>query len=229
MRRLDTIVQKRLKGKPLFYILGHCDFFGLELKIDNSVLIPRPETEMIVNNVITFLRYAKSPKKIIDIGTGSSAIAVAVGDYCAKNKIDVKIIASDISKSALNIARKNINKYQLGKIVTLKRSDLLKSIDDEFDIVVANLPYVETDKISSLPDPQLALDGGRDGFDLIAKLLHQINNKKVLSKSGVAIFEMGHNHEQQFRELATALFPTAKIDIIKDLAGCPRVGIVYSR
>jgi len=255
IKRIGVIVKKRLRGEPLYYILGRCEFCGLSIVVDKNVLIPRPETEMLVKEAISTLSLRgaeatkqsesirwdchaptvarndnnRGPIRILDVGTGSGAIAVAIGDYCLRNNVDVKIIASDISKKALNAARKNIRKYQLENIVDLQHSDLLSGIDEEFNIITANLPYVETDKIDGLPDPGLALDGGKDGFDLVAKLLHQICDKKTLTSGGVALFEIGHNQEQLFKNTAISLFPNAEIITIKDLGGYPRIGKILFR
>lgn len=164
-------------GEPFPYVLGHWEFFGLDLDITSDVLIPRPETELLVEKAIVRLQGSSERRTVADIGTGSGAIAVAI----AVNVPDVYVTATDISPKALEVARRNARKFDVDHRIEFFECDLLPakpeifSTEEHFDLICANLPYIPTETLYTLPvygrEPTLALDGGGDGLDLFRRLL----------------------------------------------------------
>lgn len=181
--QLESLVNRRLKKEPLAYITGICEFYGLSLIVDNSTLIPRPETEIIISQVI---KLAPRFGKIHDVGTGCGAIAIAI----KHERKDLIVSASDISRAALNVAQRNISKYSLDDI-SLFRANLMDDINDEFDIVTANLPYIpEGRDLSGTPvnfEPSTALFSGKDGLDHYRRLFVEVRTK--LKAGGHLIIE----------------------------------------
>ncbi|MBP7018314.1 peptide chain release factor N(5)-glutamine methyltransferase, partial [Candidatus Saccharibacteria bacterium] len=181
--RLESLVNRRLKQEPLAYITGICGFYGLELIVDESTLIPRPETETIISQVI---KLAPNFGTIHDVGTGSGAIAIAI----KHERKDLIISASDISQAALDIAQKNVSKYSLDDI-RLFKTNLMNGINDKFDIITANLPYIpENRDLSSTPvafEPSNALYSGKDGLDHYRELFPEIGSR--LKSGGYLIIE----------------------------------------
>ncbi len=172
----NRAVEQLRAGVPLPYIVGHWEFFGLDFDITNDVLIPRPETELLVEKAIAWLRASPERRTIADIGTGSGAIAVTLAMHIP----DAHLLATDISLAALVVARRNTRKFNVLHQIDLLLCDLLpRHIDPlpterHFDLICANLPYIPTEKLHSLPvygrEPEIALDGGKDGLDLYRRL-----------------------------------------------------------
>lgn len=173
--QFDALVSRRLAGEPIAYILGSRWFRNIELVVDNRVLIPRPETERFVEYALSWLRSNPGPRRVVDVGTGSGAIALALADELGSNRTDVEIIATDISSAALEVAAINRDRLRLTDRVALVESDLLDAFDTPFDIILANLPYLRPDQRhpSTRLEPEVALFGGPDGFDLHRRLLRQ--------------------------------------------------------
>src|SRR3990167_7653337 len=209
---------------------------GLQITelVNESVLIPRPETELLVDNVVnlvnSFTRNQKTSLLVLDIGTGSGNIAISI----AKNTNNVKIIATDISPKALKVAKLNARFHGVENRITFLKSNLLKGLprsfgprNDENLIIVANLPYIPTQRITILDssvkdfEPHLALDGGKDGFDLYRQLFAQIREKKW--KPTLIVGEIDHTHAKIAIKEAKKYFPGAEIEIKKDLAKKPRI------
>lgn len=168
------MVQRLERGEPLPYVLGHWEFFGLDFDLTPEVLIPRPETELLVERAIPWLQSSSQRRSIADIGTGCGCIAVSIAKHISSGHI----LATDISSAALEVARRNANKHHVENQIEFIECDILpKSFSDErrFDLICANLPYIPTGKLRNLPiygrEPALALDGGDDGLDLFRRLL----------------------------------------------------------
>jgi len=194
--QLESLVNRRLKQEPLAYITGICEFYGLELIVDESTLIPRPETETIISQAIKF---TPNFGKIHDVGTGCGAIAIAI----KHERKDLIVSASDISQAALDVAQKNINKYSLGDI-RLFNTNLMDDINGKFDIITANLPYIpENRDLSSTPvafEPSTALYSGKDGLDHYRQLFPKVRSN--LNLAGYLIIEAEPDQHQALITLA---------------------------
>lgn len=212
-------IDEIIKGKPLQYITNNQEFMKLNFYVDENVLIPQPDTEILAEKAIELAKMKKDCK-ILDLCTGSGAIGIAIKKYVPK----AKVYASDISKKALEIARKNaiINDVYISFIY----SDMFENIKDrKFDIIVSNPPYIETGKLKSLPldvqnEPKLALDGGEDGLKFY-KMIEK-NGYKILEPDGKMLLEIGYNQE----EAVVKLFDNdnyKNVSIYKDLANISRV------
>ncbi|MFZ5376095.1 MAG: HemK/PrmC family methyltransferase [Patescibacteria group bacterium] len=192
---------------PVEYITGFVDFMGLELVVNNQVLIPRVETEelaeMAQKIIMKHWQTQKRPLKIADIGTGSGAIVLAMADFCLQKKLEASFVASDVSSNALRVAAANLQRFPtLKKLIRLEKSDLMSDFSDEtFDLVTANLPYIPSGRIRHLDasvkdyEPWLALDGGEDGLKLISELIPQLAVHLVTG--GEAILEVDCFHNEK--------------------------------
>ena len=221
---LDGLLKQLISGVPLPYLTSRQSFYGLEFFINTSVLIPRPETELLVESALDWLKTHAGQKLAIDVGTGSGCIAVAI---CANAK-NVRFISTDKSLEALMVARKNISAYQLEKRILLAQTDLLKAFSGSFDLICANLPYIPSSRLPSLlvsrHEPLLALNGGEDGLNLIEDFLRQAAH--LISSKGVILLEIDFTQNLAVEELAKKLFPFASIKIMEDLAGLPRIVVI---
>lgn len=219
--KATEILNKRLTGMPLWKVIGNADFCGYEIDINEDVLCPRPETENLYENA---LKYIKDGMKVLDLCTGSGCIAIAL----AKSK-DIEVTASDVSKKALDVAKKNVEKHNLQEKVNLVESDLFKKIDNSFDVIVSNPPYIKTADIEKLDkevkdfDPIIALDGGKDGLDFYRQIAKEA--KAHLNEKGVILMECG---EEQAQEIAK-LFEGFETKIEKDLEGVERIVIAQRK
>ncbi|HHY56382.1 MAG TPA: peptide chain release factor N(5)-glutamine methyltransferase [Chloroflexi bacterium] len=221
---MDLVV-RRVAHEPVAYLVNHKEFYGIDLYVDPHVLIPRPETEMLVDQVLAEIAIRHGQRLIIaDVGTGSGAIALAV----AANAPNTHIYALDISANALAVAQRNVARYAMGEQITLVRSDLLAKLPMRADIVVANLPYVTNDDYVMLePDvhnyePKGALVGGPLGLDLITRLLRQLP-RHVTPDAFVAL-EIGYNQGAAVIGLVETLLPQAtQVELHRDYQGHDRV------
>ena len=208
---------KRKKGLPVAYLVGYKYFHGLKYKVTPDVLIPRPETEWLVDKVIEYCKEfnkSKPQAKILDVGTGSGAIAVNVAKYCK-----AKVFASDISSKALSVAK--INAKANKAKVNFVKSDLFENVKGKFDIIIANLPYVPASDYKKLyknlrHEPRLALTDGRDDFKLILKFLEQA--KLHVTPDGVILLEVDPKTFKYLRPY--------KPQIFKDIHGLNRFAII---
>jgi release factor glutamine methyltransferase len=208
--RLESLVERRLAGEPLQYIRGKTEFFGHELYVDDRVLIPRPETELLVEAAI-----ARAPRgaRVIDIGTGSGCIAVSL----QRARPDLRVVATDVSIGALAVAKRN-------GVIALVASDVLAAIRGSFDLIVANPPYIAAAEVEQLQtevrdhEPRVALTPGKRGTEVIDRILQQAGKAMVM-------MEIAMGQENAVRALAAA--NRFDVDqVIDDLAGIPRVVIL---
>lgn len=210
---------------PKQYQQGYTEFYKLKFKLTPDVLIPRPETELIVDEVLSVLR-SDPGQTLIDVGTGSGCIAIAV----AKNNPKVKVIGIDISEPALKMAEQNANFHHVKSRVFLVKNDLLAGFKQAPTIITANLPYIPTARLMHIDpmvtefEPRLALDGGYDGFELYRTLLSQIKEQQIEPK--LFIGEIDSEQAEVARNFAAKLFPQAKVDIKPDLAKKDRFLII---
>ena len=213
-------IARRAEGVPTAYITCMREFYGLEFYVDEHVLIPRPETELLVEKTIDIARNHDSPL-IVDVGTGCGNIAVSL----AANLPHARIYATDISKTALNVAELNCKKHNVSKQVRLIAGSLLEPITEPADIIVANLPYVRTSDLPTVNtdgfEPRIALDGGEDGLDVIRRLCSQVEGK--LKTSGTLLLEIGLGQIDALTAYLRGLSPEGNIEIVRDLSGIERV------
>ena len=225
-QQLDDLVVRRLRREPLNYITGFREFYGLSFEVSDSVLIPRQETELLVETVISLARSRSKPEmKICDVGTGSGAIAISL----AVNLPFAEITAIDISQSALDIANANRRTHGVYNRVALRRGNLLEPVDFKPEIIVSNPPYIPMGDLSLLQpeiqyEPRVALDGGTDGLELIRGLLSQSLDK--VSSSGAILFEIDSSQVNSARILAREYFPNSHISVLDDLSGSSRAILI---
>ncbi len=215
-KEFTELLERRRRGEPSAYITGHREFYGLDFKVNDKVLIPRPETELLVDLAI---KLAKDNRitKIADIGTGCGAIAVCL----AKHLPGVIIYATDISPGALEVARDNLKKHGVADRVVLLRGDLLEQLEKPVDMIAANLPYVkENDLPLNGQEPRPALDGGKDGLDVIKNMCRQAGGK--LKKGGYLLLEVGQGQAKTVVDILCKAYPDSPVEVHKDLAGIER-------
>ena len=218
--RFEGLLSDRVSGYPLPYLTGRIEFYGLEIDVTPEVLIPRPETEMLVD-----LALERRPRTVVDVGTGSGCIAVAL----AKELPGLEIYAIDISPAALAVARRNAERHGVDERIQFIVSDLLDRRPSPVDLIVSNPPYVSADEWAALPaairhhEPRLALDGGSDGLELIRRLLSQ--SQGLLEPGGALLVEIGAYQAEEAKEIAETGFPEkgTVVRIHPDLAGRDRV------
>ena len=208
-------------GEPLPYVIGEWEFYGLKFQISPAVLIPRPETELLVEKALLWLRAHPGEHLAADVGTGSGCIAVAL----AKNHPSLRVIASDISLPALEIARVNIKLHHLEARIECVQADLFPPTAVRFSLICANLPYIPANNLRRLKvhrwEPHVALRGGQDGLELIRKLVAQLPQSQA--GYSLLLLEIEARQGEAVREIASAAYPRAKIELIPDLAGNDRL------
>ncbi len=213
-----SLIERRLNGEPLAYLIGEKEFFSINIKVNKNVLIPRPETEVLVERAIEIIK-TNNLKKIIDIGTGSGAIAISL----KKEILDVEIVATDINLEALKVAKENSKNLNINFVCC----DLFNGIKEKFDLIISNPPYIKTDDLKKLPDevknfePIIALDGCEDGLKFYKKII--IQGKNHLLKDGFIIFEIGYISVIKKLEKIFAENNFCDIKIFKDYSNFPRV------
>lgn len=212
------LLKRRLSGVPLAYVVRHREFCGLDFYINQDVLIPRPETELLVEKALA-LAQSKSIRTIADIGTGSGIIAVTL----AVKLSGVRIYATDISEKAIVVALFNAEKHGVVYRITFLKGDLVVPLPEPGDLIIANLPYVKRAEITPpiAAEPHQALDGGREGLDVIKRFCREVKNK--LNPGGYVLMEIGQGQHQTVKEYLLSLYPDAEIEVYKDLAGIDRV------
>lgn len=238
-RRFEADLDRRAKGEPVAYIRGMKEFYGLAFAVDERALIPRPETERLVElaeetvmrRLVARPRDVDAPRLwIADVGTGSGAVAVALVVSLKRRRVgdEFSIMATDISEDALQLARENAVGHAAADRIRFVDADLLPGyLEAPFDLVLANLPYVRSDVIPSLPvatsfEPRLALDGGPDGLDVVRQLLARLADG-ALADDGEALLEIGGDQAEAIAELVATQLPGWSCTIERDLGGLPRV------
>ena len=224
---LAAIMERRLKREPLAYILQYKEFYGINLLVNPDVLIPRPETECMVEHALFMaLMGMETPQLVVaDVGTGTGAIAINLALHLPA----AHIYAMDNADAVLDVAAYNIRAHNVADRVTLGKGDLLEPAPEPVDLILANLPYIPTDRIPTLQpeirwEPRQALDGGPDGLDLIRRLLAQAPDK--LKEHGIILLELDPEQVPAVEELARQLFPEAETSVEKDLAQHDRIFVI---
>jgi release factor glutamine methyltransferase len=214
---LWRLVERRLNGEPTAYITTHREFYGLDFYVDPRVLVPRPESELLVE-IALGLAQNHPLSTIADIGTGCGAIAISL----ALELPQVKIYATDISAPALKVALVNCQKYGVIDRVRLLHGDMLEPLLEPVDLIIANLPYVKESEIDGVKfEPQLALDGGSDGTERIRQLCRQAGSE--LRPGGSLLLEIGQGQREAVTALLNTLIPDGEIEVTPDLSGIDRV------
>lgn len=217
-------VARRAQHEPLAYILGHQEFYGLDFLVDRRVLIPRHETEMLV--LLALERNQHVPHGlplIVDVGTGSGAIALALAHRLSQ----ARIFATDISQDALAVAEMNALQLNVQVRVNILQSDLITRVEEPFDILVANLPYIPSVRYKTLPreirdyEPRIALDGGDDGLAVMRRMLAQMQARA--KRGAVAFLEISEEQGAGAVELVKRQFPRAPVRLYQDPEGLDRV------
>ena len=216
-------ISKLCKRIPIQYITNKQEFMGLEIYVDENVLIPQPDTEILVEEVINIAKKEKKTK-ILDLCTGSGAIGISM----AKNIENFEITLSDISSDALNVAKQNCINNGVEDKTKIMQSDLFENIEDKFDIIVSNPPYIRSDVIKTLDkevqnEPILALDGGEDGLDIYRKIIEQAY--EYLNQDGYLCLEIGYDQKEEVIKLIEETNKYTDIYQKKDLAGNDRIVI----
>ncbi len=224
---LAGIVSRRLERIPLPYILGFREFYGINVMVTPDVLIPRPETEGIVEHTLFMALMGMETRELIiaDVGTGSGAIAVNLAIHLPA----ARIYAVDVSEPALDVAAFNIRGHSVQDRVRLGHGDLLEPLPEPVDLIVANLPYIPTGRIPTLQpevqqEPDLALDGGPDGLDLVRRMLAQAPSK--LNSPGVILLELDPEQFPAAESIALQRFPDAEIAAEQDLTRRDRIMVI---
>jgi release factor glutamine methyltransferase len=189
-------VRRRAEGEPLQHLLGHWDFYGRTFKTDKRALIPRPETELLVDTLLKEVTKGEPSTRLVDVGTGSGVLAITL----ALERPELEVFALDLSEEALTLARENAERLGVLDRVAFRRSDLLEGIEGPFHWVVANLPYLPTSDLNGLQrevkyDPGLALDGGKDGLTIIKRLIESVPGK--IASNGMIALEIGQGQSQR--------------------------------
>ncbi|MHB8904041.1 MAG: peptide chain release factor N(5)-glutamine methyltransferase [Patescibacteria group bacterium] len=249
-KKIKALEKKRLKNYPIAYLIGEKEFYGLNFKVNKDVLVPRPETEMMVDKIIEILKNESNNFEkdldtsknlfndnynnpvFIDIGTGSGAIIIAIANEIKKfwpnDSDNFKFYGTDISEGDLKIAKKNARLHNLNKTINFFAGNLLEPVIKKLTkknlIIAANLPYLTPAQVKGSPsisrEPKLALVAGHDGLKYYRELFYQLENIKY--KSLILFCEIDPSQSNSITSLAKKIFPTAKLEIIKDLASLDR-------
>jgi release factor glutamine methyltransferase len=222
-RRYRDLITRRAAGEPVPYLTGTRGFYDLDFYVTPDVLIPRPETEHLIEAALAWGR-DRAGLRIADVGTGSGAIAVTL----ARHLPGSHVWAVDVSTAALDVARHNASQHGVVDQIVFVQGDLLEpaiSAGQRFDLIAANLPYIPSAELDTLDvvkhEPRLALDGGADGLDAIRRLLDQAPG--VLADAGLVLLEIAAGQGARVAVLSRAVFPGAMVNVIPDLAGHGRV------
>ncbi len=221
LNELDSHLKRLIDHEPLPYLLGEVEFYGTAFRVSPAVLIPRPETELLVEEVLAWMRQAerKERLRLLDIGTGSGCIPISIMKIVA----DCRGVAVDISREALKVAQQNLVRNGL-KDLDLVQGDLITALDGKFNVVTANLPYIPSQELNKLRvakhEPHLALDGGPDGLFFYRRLFASL--PAVVAAPAICIFEIHHDQGLQIQEVAARYFQGKTVEIKKDYAGFDR-------
>jgi len=221
------LIKRRLSHEPTAYITRHCEFYGLDFYVDPGVLIPRPESELLVEEALKFVSKHPARKNypclIAEVGTGSGVIAITLALHLPQ----AKIYAIDVSATALEVAAINCQRHRVGNQVHLLSGNMLEVLPESVDLIVANLPYIRDNEMEELSpeiqlfEPRIALAGGEDGLDKIRQLCQQVGDR--LRPEGCLLVEIGLGQGKALTNSLCSLFPSAQIKVIPDLSGIDRV------
>ena len=229
LQEFQRLIARRVAHTPNAYLTGRREFYSMSFAVGPGVLIPRPETEHLVDAVLEVGRALLAERgraTFVDAGTGSGAIALAV----AKHLPALRVLATDISPAALAVADLNAKRLRLAGRVTFLQGDLLEPLREPVEIIAANLPYIPTATWAALPpeirehEPRLALDGGEDGLRVIDRLLATV--PRHLASGGVVILEIQYDQAEPLRDLVAERLPGAALEVEQDLAGHDRVAVI---
>ena len=232
---LGNLIQKRVSGEPLQYISGHQEFWSLDFKVDPHVLIPRPETELLVEQALSILLAApfRTAPRVLELGTGSGAIAISL----AKEVKDIFIVATDISREALVLAKENALRAGVERKIAFVNGDLFSPLQNSrkkgpFDLIVSNPPYVTRSEIGRLArevrkEPRIALDGGEDGLDFYRSIISQAPS--YLQRGGWLLLEMGQGQGPEVSARIEEKGDFLNPQLLPDLSGRERVVKVQKR
>jgi release factor glutamine methyltransferase len=223
-QRYRDFIRKRLEGCPVAYLVGRKEFFSLQFEVTPAVLIPRPDSELVVMMCLELAK-SSSQVRVVDIGTGSGNLAIAV----AKQHAGAQVTAVDRSAEAIAVARRNAERHGVAERLTFVVGDLFRALpaDAQFDFVLSNPPYIPSDEIAQLPpgvrdyEPHAALDGGPDGFAVFDELVRQA--KECLAPGGYLIVEIGAPQEQPAKERLVRQGGYELAEVIRDFSNHPRV------
>lgn len=218
---LKELLERRLNGEPLPYLIGHWEFFGLDFLVNPNVLIPRPETELLVEKALEWLKAHPKLNSVLDLGTGSGCIAISL----AKSLPYLEITAADLSMDALEVSRQNAKRHKIDHQINFINSNLLDNVPGRFSLICANLPYIPSSKLDSLKDlkyePRSALDGGINGMDYIKKAIMQSQQKT--SSPGLILMEIESGQADEISCYVADLLPSNHFMILPDLSNQPRL------
>lgn len=228
-RRFFQLIERRKAGEPIAYLVGHKEFYGHDFLVDKRVLIPRPETELLVEAALSFIRQKLSNGQIpivADIGTGSGAIPVTIA--LEETRLPY-LYACDISTDALQVAHLNCQLHHVEARIRLLQGDLLAPLSEPVDVLTANLPYVGTEEIDTLSldvkgyEPYLALFSGPQGLDLLYRFCQEAAQSGILNPHAILLLEIGYSQREPLNQLLHQLWPQAQVLYKKDYTGWDRL------
>lgn len=231
-QQYSALIERRAHGEPVAYLTGHKEFFGLDLLVDPRVLIPRPETELLVEAALRVCRQkldAGHTPIVADIGTGSGAIPIALA--VSESRLPL-LYATDISPDALEVATLNCRRYHVEERIHLLLGDLTDPLPEPIEVLTANLPYIGTNEMETLEDdvrhfePHLALFSGSDGLSHIERLFTKLERSGTLLPGAVALLEIGYAQREAVAHLLARLWPRADVAFLRDYGGWDRVAQV---
>ena len=227
---LQALVERREKQEPIAYIIGSKHFYNYDFHVNKNVLIPRPETELLIENALNYIENHEI-KSIVDIGTGSGCIIITIAKELQKREIinEVSFIATEVSNKAINTAQQNYNTHfpKGSTKVNFVETNLLEKVNEKVDVLLSNLPYIPQKEYEGLEnnvrgfEPKLALVGGEKGEELIEKLLRQATQK--VNPKSLILLEINHDQGEIVANIARKHFPKSEIVIIKDYANFDRI------
>lgn len=219
--QLQELISQRIKGVPVAYLTGNKEFYGLNFKVSPAVLIPRPETEMIVDEA---LKLNPAPKNVLEIGVGSGCIIISILSELNKKNINPKASATDISEDAIKIAKDNAKFHKVDAQINFQKVDLFPEANQKFDLIVSNPPYIPSGSseisVGTKFEPELALYSGDDGLKCIRRIAERLPD--YLTPGGVFLMEFGINQSEAVKGIFSNL-GFQSLTILPDLAGIPRV------
>ena len=224
-----ALIERRSRGEPVAYLTGHKEFYGLDFLVDHRVLIPRPETELLVEAALDACRKmfdAGCTPIIADIGTGSGAIPVTLAVFEPRLPY---LYASDISADALDVAQLNCQQHHVEERIRLLQGNLLIPLPEPVDILTANLPYIGTEESAEIPldvrayEPHLALFSGLFGLDLMLRFFQELQQSQKLKEGAIILLEIGYHQHEPLTAILQEIWPQATLRFTKDFAGWYRV------